>query len=401
MAVYTRYVDPDAAAGGDGTTAALSGANCAYVSLNAWEAAEQAAHGATDDDIVYCGSAHANHTADTTAVTIDGWTDKTSGSIQVIGNLTSGVWDNTKYRLVTLTNANYTLAPREDYASFVALQVGNDTSADWTPGAILGAYGVGSYAVFDRCVVRGWGANAHYRGIQAPDYGAWTIRNTVVFGWGAQGITVGPANADGNRTRLQNVTVFGCDIGIYNSVGGGYTTLENCLVIGNTTTDFDARGVSWGTCDHNVSSDATAPGTTVATGKTTYADYFTDYANGNFNLKGSSNTLFGIDGEDLSATFTTDITGATRTAPWDIGAFKAPAASGQFARPISDVLNEHWLNQAESDSNLFQSVDEVVADDADYVYSHETDNSHLTLGLGPLNMPDAGTVTLRIRAKYV
>lgn len=36
--INTRYVDPDAAAGGDGTTAALEGATCAYQSLFAWEA---------------------------------------------------------------------------------------------------------------------------------------------------------------------------------------------------------------------------------------------------------------------------------------------------------------------------------------------------------------------------
>ena len=64
MAVYTRYVDADAVAGGDGQSlGTVDGTHIdndgsghrPYASLSAWEAAEQAAHGATDDDIVNCG----------------------------------------------------------------------------------------------------------------------------------------------------------------------------------------------------------------------------------------------------------------------------------------------------------------------------------------------------------
>jgi len=64
----------------------------------------------------------------------------------------------------------------------------------------------------------------------------------------------------------------------------------------------------------------------------TWSDVFTDYANGDFSLKNytGSGALIGA-GTDLSAYFTTDIAGTTRST-WDIGAFEyvaaAPAATG-------------------------------------------------------------------------
>lgn len=57
-------------------------------------------------------------------------------------------------------------------------------------------------------------------------------------------------------------------------------------------------------------------------------------ANGDFRLVEGANAIG--TGTDLSSYFTTDITGATRTAPWDIGAYKytsgAPIISGRQAR---------------------------------------------------------------------
>ncbi len=41
----------------------------------------------------------------------------------------------------------------------------------------------------------------------------------------------------------------------------------------------------------------------------------------------------------------------------------------QFGRPSTDTVNEGYLNEAASGSNLFQSIDETVASDTDYIQS--------------------------------
>ena len=98
-----RYVDVDADAGGNGTTNALTGANCAYKSLSIWEAARQ-----TDlvtGDIIeqcICESNGGSHTADTTAAVIDGWTTDATRYIDIKTSAAGrhdGKWNTGKYRI--------------------------------------------------------------------------------------------------------------------------------------------------------------------------------------------------------------------------------------------------------------------------------------------------------------
>lgn len=84
------------------------------------------------------------------------------------------------------------------------------------------------------------------------------------------------------------------------------------------------------------------------------------------------------------------------------------AAASQYAYPTSDVLSEAWTNELGQTSNpptvnLYASVDEAGAEnDSDYVRSPAAPTGHtLQLGLGPLSTPDTGTVTLRVRARWV
>lgn len=112
----------------------------------------------------------------------------------------------------------------------------------------------------------------------------------------------------GAGARVWNNLVYGCQTyGINSPVAT--TQIKNCALLGNGT---DFTGSTSAASDYNVTSDATALGTNKATGKTAYADYFVDYANGDFHLKSSSATLWGINSADLSATFTDDIDGDAR-----------------------------------------------------------------------------------------
>lgn len=101
----TRYVDPDAAAGGDGTTNALSGANCAYQSLNLWEAARDDfgnLAGLDTIEQVIVDSNGALHTADTTAFTVNGFTTARGNYVEIIGAEYPGAaWSDSMYRLST------------------------------------------------------------------------------------------------------------------------------------------------------------------------------------------------------------------------------------------------------------------------------------------------------------
>ncbi len=74
----------------------------------------------------------------------------------------------------------------------------------------------------------------------------------------------------------------------------------------------------------------------------------------------------------------------------------------QYARPASDVADGSWLNELGTGTNLFASVDEVSTNDADWIQSAENPASDtVKLGLGSISTPEAGTVTIRLRAQQI
>ena len=78
------------------------------------------------------------------------------------------------------------------------------------------------------------------------------------------------------------------------------------------------------------------------------------------------------------------------------------APTSQFARPSADVSDGNWLNESSSNTNLYASIDEVTASDADYIRSGTAPtNDTCTVSLGTIATPDAGTVTIRIRGRFL
>jgi len=59
----------------------------------------------------------------------------------------------------------------------------------------------------------------------------------------------------------------------------------------------------------------------------------------------------------------------------------------QFSRPDNDLVDGAWLNQAGSNVNMYQSIDESSADDADYVKS-ETAPSSSAMAVNLSNVED-------------
>lgn len=92
---------------------------------------------------------------------------------------------------------------------------------------------------------------------------------------------------------------------------------------------------------------------------------------------------------------------------WDSGAMVAgvwePAGTtGQFARPASDVADGGWLNEAASNVNLFESINEETASDTDYIESSVNPvEDTCIIGLSGIQTPDVGDIIMRIRAKVI
>jgi hypothetical protein len=82
---------------------------------------------------------------------------------------------------------------------------------------------------------------------------------------------------------------------------------------------------------------------------------------------------------------------------WADGAWAAAASYDAFA-PVSDVTDGSWLNEAASNVNLYASIDEASASDADYIQSSATATTDTCeVALANAGTPGAGVVTLRVR----
>lgn len=96
------------------------------------------------------------------------------------------------------------------------------------------------------------------------------------------------------------------------------TVFQNCAAVDNTTADWLNGATSSGAITNNLSSDATAIGTSAQLSESS-ADTFEDTAADDFHPKRGGAAV--ANGVDLSGTFTTDFALDTRSAPWDIGAY--------------------------------------------------------------------------------
>jgi len=134
---------------------------------------------------------------------------------------------------------------------------------------------------------------------------------------------------------IRNCVCIGSDRGVSVGTTSAYP-IDNCVGFDNVVADFSQSKSGGWTGSGNASEDATAPGTAPITGIVA-ADFY-NFAGGDYRAV-EGGALDGV-GTDLSGTFTDDITGATRTVPWDIGAWiavAAPAGGGGFGGIVSPV----------------------------------------------------------------
>jgi hypothetical protein len=197
-------------------------------------------------------------------------------------------------------------------------------------------------------LTRGWGAQI------SPGATYWTLANNVFYGIAPDcSATPGACAEDGviamwqdsgtnggageSNILIENNIIYQPQTDVIHTSGSASTigtssTFNYNLVYGTTTLSNQTLPMTIG------SQQAALWGTSSA-----YNPLFVSAGTGNFQVQAGSPAIGA--GVDLSATFTDDFAGATRTTPWDIGAYESGAtgspvltlspASVTFATPVT------------------------------------------------------------------
>lgn len=323
-----RYVDPNAEVGGDGTTNALTGANCAYKSLAIWEAARQA--DLVSGDIiekVICSSddAGSTHAADTTGCTIDGWTTDATRYIQIeAASSHGGKWDDTIYRCSIAKDAGGN--PFDIQELFVRIHgIQMIRYGHWGGRQFVNVGNIGSNCliVIDKCIMR-------------CSFSAASSEHDGVYMdiWGGSGNVVNITNCLFYDFKQGTETHTAVKRGVKGTVNVLNCTFHNCYIgVAQAIGTWNVKNCGFASCNTAIS------GTVDETTNSTDTPTFVDADNDDFHLA-AGDTTWKNAGTDLSATFTTDIDGETRptgAGTWDIGCDEYVSATvlwlPQFARP--------------------------------------------------------------------
>jgi hypothetical protein len=331
-------------------------------------------------------------TAETPAVTVSGFTTDSTHYLNIYTTAAArhgGEWSTSKYRLVGTPSGGRGMLDLGNgsplYATLTGLQSSVTLPQDATNYHCYNTNNAGVFT-FDSCLARlDNSAGADTKGVAFSivhgGAGNTTLRNCAAMAVASDPVG---SNSKGAQEYLQagsTLTILNC-------------TFKNFAVgIEQLQATVTAQNVGLANC---------TSATSGTVGQTTCSSTTPTFADGQEFHLASTDTTWHDQGTDLSGTFTTDIDGETRVT-WDIGCDEyVAAATGQFARPASDVADGNWLNQVGSGTNLYASIDEETASDTDYVVSGATPTDDtMTVGLGSLSVPGDGTVTMRIRAKYL
>lgn len=336
MADVERYVDTTATAGGDGTTRNHSGATRAYASLSAWESAEGA-------DLVTATQTHrvrcAGSTADTTAVTINGFTTNATYFVTVQADDAAPdndgfydedlVWHASYYR-ISQSSSFVCLLVDDAYTVIDGIQVEQLKAS-------ASAYAI--QTLDPECTVqncRVTGGNVSGRGITgdvSTHAISMNIYNNIVFDFTGIGIALGSSGSSVRIHNAYNNVVFDCGTGIgwvKDHADVTYNFYNNTLY--NNTTNIATAPVSspWNH-DYNAIDEATNSETNgVALGTGSLTADMVDPENATM----KSRNVRAVAAGDLENAGTatgapsTDLWGTTRSDPPEIGVHEIAAAAG-------------------------------------------------------------------------
>lgn len=282
-----------------------------YTSLAAAEAGEQKDLVTANEQLTISCS---GTTADVTAVTVDGWTTDATRDIVTQGDNNTGVWDDTKYRLIITTGSVVSVGVD---AEFVNLQTYKNVD-------LANAHSYTTLAAINltikNCIVRGFGSIAGsgtQRGVSIENASNVKIVNTVFYDHTSTSLGSVIRN-NGGTVYCYNVTI---DEGqyCYLNISGSFTVI-NCIAQANNNA---FTGTFTAGSDYNISNLAgAAPGANSLNNTTVN---FADASAGDFRLLAGSP---GIDAGTPDTTGlglpTTDIAGNSRISNdrIDVGAFE-------------------------------------------------------------------------------
>ena len=387
----TRYVDVDAAVGGNGMTSDLTGASCAHRSLSIWEAAVQGTF--TEKQEVLCQSTHANHTADTTTCLIDGSITTTSfyHDIKAAPASRAGtVWSNTKYRLEPATS--FCIAIGDNYVEISGLQL--TVTAGAYP-AFVRALQVGA-KIHHNLFVGSGAADSYAIEMHTQTDPTPSVYRNLFYDLDDGSTDCGGIYMVGSLgyARIFNNTFYN----VAKAISPANTTSASLQVRNNHA--FGNRGVEYTiaagiTSSNNLSEDGSADdagGTGHLINVTTTE--FVNAAAKDFHLASTSSAI--NNGANLGSPYDVDFDGVTVSGAWDIGAFEYVALL-QVARPNGTLVAGNWTPSGAA------SLHAATSD--------QSDSAYITSGANPANdivgldfdgnivAPGAGTVSLFVRMR--
>ncbi len=306
-----KIIDPDNGSGTD------------YTSLSAWEAAQQGDLTGVRDEIAVAKCRCTGGTADTAAVTINGWTTSSTQYIKIwtdpaesyrhAGSYPTG----NKYRLYVNGGATGSvIRVEESDVKVIGIAVRNHTYA---ANGVSFSYSLTGILI-EKCVASGDGVTAMSNGIVSVCPGQVVVNNFV------ETATTGIYCAYTDANYVYNNTVRNCTTGILGHWSNSCRAKNN--LVDSTTTAYSNGFHADST--NNAGDDDTAPGSNAIYNITvsfTGANNCILAATGNDEVIGDAANLY----NDAAYAFQSDILGTDRGgsgASWDIGAYEYVAAAG-------------------------------------------------------------------------
>jgi len=279
----------------------------------------------TASNTVMYVSAYASTSVDTLNVAVNDWTTRETNYIKIyapnqeseVGTSQrhSGIWDDTKYRLLYTTSGDSqsAISIYDDYTKLEGLQIGIYSNSHIYARALKN---YSSPLIIDKTILRDMDSGS-YSAIysQGSAFNA-TITNSVIYG----GFEFGVYLDSGASAILYNNTITETNTGF--RAENGSEILKNNVFFNNTD---DFSGV-FTTLDYNASDDGDgihaidiSPGTVEADG---WHSAFVDYLNNDFRVRDMSSVLY--DSGVIISTITDDIAGNPRPYHdgYDVGAFE-------------------------------------------------------------------------------
>lgn len=168
--------------------------------------------------------------------------------------------------------------------------------------------------------------------------GTYQMRNCIFISTWAGTVRVGTSISIGNGGTIN---VLNCVLGQYNN-GPGLNGNVNMTCNVKNCYAFSGSGAGFGSTHLTITTCASYDGsqsTTSAAYATGSGAFFTNVTQGSEDYHISSSSALKAAGTDLSGTFTDDIVGATRSAPYDIGVFIVTAGgfTSKFRKTLSMI----------------------------------------------------------------